>query len=308
MALLLAAICPASAAMAQNASAPFTVVDTGKNFPTLQAAIKAIGDGSGSISIAPGTYNECAVQEKGQISYLAAEPGKVIFDGVACEGKAALVLRGISAEVSGLTFRNIKVRDYNGAGIRLEGGDLTVAESWFQNSQQGILTAGDPSGKIVIDRSTFSGLGTCDGPGGCAHSVYVGDYGLLRITRSRFEEGRGGHYVKSRAAQIQIASCSFDDSKGRATNYMIDLPAGATGQISNNWFVQGKNKENHSAMIAVGAENQKNPSTGLKIIANNAKLAPGVEWSTVFVADWSGDKLDIADNILGQGITRFQRR
>lgn len=308
MAFLIAAACPGSVALAQNAAAPFTVVDSGKTFATLQGAVDAIGTGSGSISIAPGTYRECAVQEQGQITYLASEPGKVIFDGVACEGKAALVLRGTSAEVSGLTFRNIKVRDYNGAGIRLEGGDLTVAESWFQNSQQGILSAGDPSGRIVIDRSTFTGLGTCEGSGGCAHSLYIGDYGLLRVTRSRFEEGRGGHYVKSRAAQVQIASCSFDDSKGRATNYMIDLPAGATGQISNNWFVQGKNKENHSALIAVAAENQTNPSTGLKIIANDAKMAPGVEWNTVFVADWSGDKLDISGNKLGQGIKSFESR
>ncbi len=67
------------------------------------------------------------------------------------------------------------------------------------------------------------------------------------MTRSRFEEGRGGHYVKSRAARVEIASSSFDDARGKATNYMIDLPGGAVGQISNNWFVQGRDKENYSA-------------------------------------------------------------
>ncbi|RKF22772.1 right-handed parallel beta-helix repeat-containing protein [Altericroceibacterium spongiae] len=297
-----------NAAWAQSGNAPFTLAGTGQHFPTLQAAVKAIGTGSGTISIAPGTYRECAVQEGGAISYLAEEPGTVIFDGVACEGKAALVLRGQSAEVSGLTFRNIEVRDYNGAGIRLEGGDLTVAESWFQNSQQGILSAGDPTGTIVIDRSTFTGLGTCAGPGGCAHSLYIGDYKLLRVTRSRFEKGRGGHYVKSRAGQVQIASCSFDDSQGRATNYMIDLPAGATGQISNNWFVQGRDKENHSALIAVAAENRHNSSAGLTIVGNDARLAPGVGWSTVFVANWSDDQLDMEGNALSNGIRPYEKR
>jgi hypothetical protein len=231
-----------------------------------------------------------------------------VFDGTACEGKAALVLRGRAAEVSGLVFQNIRVPDFNGAGIRLERGDLTVAESWFRDSEQGILTGADPNGRIVIDRSTFTRLGTCEGLGGCAHSIYVGDYGQLRVTRSRFEEGRGGHYVKSRAARIEIASSSFDDARGKATNYMIDLPGGATGQISNNWFVQGRDKENWSAFIAVAAEGKAHPSTGLAIVANDARLAPGVARETTFVADWSGDKLALGENVLGPGLKAFERR
>jgi hypothetical protein len=248
------------------------------------------------------------VQANGFVTYLSAEPGAAVFDGMACEGKAALVLRGRGAEVSGLVFQNIRVPDFNGAGIRLERGDLTVAESWFRDSQQGILTGADPNGRIVIDRSTFTRLGTCEGPGGCAHSIYVGDYGKLRVTRSRFEEGRGGHYVKSRAARIEIASSSFDDAKGKATNYMIDLPGGATGQISNNWFVQGRDKENWSAFIAVAAEGRTHPSTGLTIVANDARLAPGVTRETVFVADWSGDRLSLGENALGPGLKAFERR
>jgi hypothetical protein len=205
-------------------------------------------------------------------------------------------------------FQNMNVADYNGAGIRLEKGNLTVAQSWFRDSQQGILTADDPNGLIVIDRSTFSRLGTCDGPGGCAHSLYIGDYGHLRVTRSRFEEGRGGHYVKSRAVRADIASSSFDDARGRATNYMIDLPDGAVGQISNNWFVQGRDKENYSAFIAVAAEGKTHSSAGLSIVGNDARLATGVQRNTTFVADWSGDALALGENRLGPGLQRFERR
>jgi hypothetical protein len=295
-------------ALAQQRSAAFTVVETGQGFAQLQDAVTAIGAGTGSIAIAPGRHEQCAVQEAGRISYLAVEPGSAILDGTACEGKAALVLRGRSAEVSGLVFENIRVADYNGAGIRLEMGDLTVAQSWFRDSQQGILTAGDSGGRIVIDRSTFSRLGTCEGSGGCAHSIYTGEYGELRITNSRFEQGRGGHYVKSRAIRFDIAASSFDDSAGRATNYMIDLPGGAEGQISNNWFVQGADKENYSAFIAVAAEGKAHSSAGLEVVGNDARLAPGVERNTVFVADWSGDMAGVGDNVLGRGLTPFERR
>ncbi len=242
-ALAVAAI-PLSALFAQAGPAPFTVVETGRGFARLQDAVDAIGNGKGSIAIAPGVVRQCAVQTGGEVSYLALEPGKTVFDGVTCEGKAALVLRGRSAEVSGLVFQNMAVPDYNGAGIRLESGNLTVAQSWFRDSQQGILTGANPQSRLVVDRSTFSRLGNCEDSSGCAHSIYAGEIAQVRVTRSRFEEGSGGHYLKSRAARVEVASSSFDDARGHGTNYMIDLPDGATGQISNNWFVQGKDKEN----------------------------------------------------------------
>lgn len=308
-ALAIAAI-PAAALLAQGParSAAFTVVESGQGYDRLQDAVDAIGDGSGSIAIAPGTYRQCAVQEGGSIAYLASEPGASVFDGVTCEGKAALVLRGRDAQISGLVFRRMAVPDFNGAGIRLEQGNLMVAQSWFMDSQQGILTANDPSGRIVIDKSTFSGLGTCEGSGGCAHSVYIGDYGQLRITRSRFERGTGGHYVKARARVVEVAESSFDDARGRGTNYMIDLPEGSRGQITNNWFVQGQDKENYSAFIAVAAEGGKHGAKGLQIAGNDARFAPSVRRSSAFVADWSGDEIAIGPNTLAPGLERFERR
>jgi hypothetical protein len=308
LAALAVAAIPVAALLAKDDPAPFTVVETGKDYEKLQSAIDAIGSGKGTIAIAPGRIAQCAVQSAGDVAYLAVEPGSAIFDGVACEGKAALVLRGRSAEVSGLIFQNIRVPDFNGAGIRLERGDLTVAQSWFRDSQEGILTNDDPAALLVVDRSTFTRLGTCEGAGACAHSIYTGNYGQVRITRSRFEEGRGGHYVKSRAQRVDIASSSFDDAGGRGTNYMIDLPDGATGQISNNWFVQGRDKENYSAFIAVAAEAHDHSSAGLAILGNDARFAPGVTRTSAFVADWSGDQINIGDNALGSGLKRFERR
>jgi hypothetical protein len=310
-ALLLAsalAVLPLTAALAQENAAPFTVVETGQAFGNLQSAVDAIGEGQGTIAIAPGSYRQCAVQNAGEVSYMAAVPGEVVFDAVTCEGKAALVLRGRGAQVSGVVFQNMRVRDYNGAGIRLEMGDLTVAQSWFRDSQQGILTASAEGSTLVVDHSTFTRLGTCEGSGGCAHSIYTGSLGLVRITNSRFEQGRGGHYLKVRSAEVQIASNSFDDAGGRATNYMIDLPAGANGQISNNWFVQGRDKENYSAFIAVAAESRDFASSGLVVSGNTARLAPGVERNTVFVADWSGEVQQISDNRLGAGLEPYEIR
>lgn len=288
--------------------APYTVVETGQQFGRLQDAVNAIGERAGTISIAPGRYADCAVQTAGNVAFVAQVPGQAVFDGVACEGKAALVLRGKAARVEGLVFANIRVPDMNGAGVRIEQGNLAVVQSWFRDSEQGILGGVDTNAVITIDKSTFTRLGTCEGPGGCAHSVYIGDYGAVTVTRSRFEAGRGGHYVKSRSSRIGVFNSSFDDSAGKQTNYMIDLPNGATGKIAGNWFVQGPDKENHSAFITVAPEGKYHSSAGLVIEGNDARLAPGVSWSTTFVANWAADPVTIGANRLAAGIKQTDRR
>src|SRR3546814_10563239 len=85
---------------------------------------------------------------------------------------------------------------------------------------------------------------------------------------------------------------------------MVDLPAGATGRIANNLFVQGSDKENRSALIAVAAEGADNPSRGLAITGNRASLSPETSWPSVFVADWSGESLAIGANDLGPRLTK----
>lgn len=306
--MLLAAAAVTVSSITHAQSAPFQNAETGRSYASLQQAVDAIGEGEGTIIIGPGTYRQCAVQKAGVIAFRASVPGQTIFDSATCESKAALVLRGDGASIDGLIFQNMRVPDANGAGIRLEKGDLTVTRAIFRNSEQGILTASDPAGSISIDQSTFSGLGRCDRGLSCAHSIYIGEYGALSVTNSRFERGNGGHYVKSRAARITVADNAFDDTRGKETNYMIDLPNGAVGSIARNVFVQGASKENYSAFITVAPEGRTNSSVGLSVSANEASIAPGVQRDTVFLADWSGDRIALGANRLGRGLKPFERR
>lgn len=285
-------------------SGPFTLSETGEAFATLQEAVDAIGRGSGTIRIASGRYGECAVQEAGRVAYVAQRRGESVFDGGACEGKATLVLRGKGARVEGLVFTRVRVPDGNGAGIRLQEGDLDVSYTLFSDGESGILSHNGPPGSVRIDHSTFTGLGEGDG----VHSIYIGHYGSLRVTNSRFERGRGGHYLKSRAPRIEVLDNSFDDSRGRRTNYLIDLSNGAVGRIAGNVFVHGTGKENYSTMISVAPEGTENRSAGLVIEDNVASVALGFRWSTAFVGDWSGERLVIRNNRLGPNIEIFGRR
>ncbi len=294
-------------ALPQGQSGPFTVTETGQSFASLQDAVSAIGEGRGTIRIAPGKYGECAVQEAGEISFVSQVPGKAVFDQAICEGKATLVLRGRGARVDGIVFMRTLVEDGNGAGIRLETGDLHVSNAMFIDGQCGILSASDPRGSIVVERSTFAGLGK-DPTGSGAHAMYIGAYGSVRVVQSRFERGTGGHYLKVRAPRVEILDNSFDDSQGRNTNYSIDLSNGASGRIAGNSFEQGPNKDNYGTMIAVAAEGVKHSSAGLVIEGNKAWLSPAFKDSTTFVGNWSRDAVTVRGNELADRIAVVARR
>ena len=306
--LLLVSAAITASAFAQSAPAPFTIADSGQGFGSLAEAVGAIGDGRGTVIVAPGTYHQCAVQNGGDVTIRAATPGTVLFDGAVCEGKAALVLRGRSATIDGLIFQNLRVPDGNGAGIRLEGGNLTVTNSLFRNSEEGILSGDNGSGAVTIDKSTFRKLGRCDRDLDCAHGVYIGRYGSLTVTRSRFDQGDGGHYLKTRTPRVTITDNSFDDSAGHLTNYMIDLSNGATGRISGNEMVQGKDKDNWSAFITVAPEGRETDSSALVIEGNKAGFVPGLDRNSTFVANFTGDAVRIGQNQLAPSLKVQDRR
>ncbi|MBN8816779.1 MAG: right-handed parallel beta-helix repeat-containing protein [Sphingomonas sp.] len=307
-ALLPLVVAPAAGLAAESPSASFTIAETGQGFANLDDAVQSVRMGTATILIAPGVYKQCTVQAGGNITFKAVQPGTAIFDGTACEGKAAFVLRGQSSVVDGIVFRNIRVSDGNGAGIRTEMGDLTVRNSMFLDSQEGIL-GGQPTGqKIVIERSTFAGLGQCDETVDCSHSIYLANKGSVTITRSRFERGTGGHYVKLRVPNVSITDNSFDDSQGRKTNYMIDLSEGGTGLIARNTFADGPNKENWTAFIVVAAEVRTYSSAGLRVVDNVATLAPNFGKSPAFVANVGRDQLTVGANKLAPGIRLYEQR
>ncbi len=294
-------------ASAQNAT-PFKNAQTGRSYKSLQAAVDSIGTGQGTIVIAPGTYRQCAVQKSGVIAFRAIIPGQSILDGKICDKKAALVLRGQEARIDGMVFQNMRTPDSNGAGIRLEKGNLTVTRAVFRNSEQGISTLDDKAGEIRIDQSSFSGLGNCGKGMPCTHGIDIGGYRSLTVTKSRFERGNGGDYVKSRASAVTINDNAFDDSRGRNSAYIINLSVGAVGRIARNIFVHSRYGDMRRVFIAVAPDGRTQSSEALSINANEATLAQGDDKMAVFLADWSGDGIALGGNRLGRGIKPFEKR
>src|SRR3546814_17894226 len=68
---------------AQTGGAPYSI--DGRGFSRLQDAVDAIGEGEGTIRLAPGHHRDCAVQTAGRHAFFAAAPGRALFHGKSAE-------------------------------------------------------------------------------------------------------------------------------------------------------------------------------------------------------------------------------
>jgi len=172
-------------------------VGPGKPFKQPSAAIAAAKPGD-TVSIAPGQYYDCAVVRQDNLTIEGAASGAVLTD-LTCMGKALLITNGNNITIKNLTLQRARVADHNGAGIRAQGGNLTVENVRFIDNEDGILSADNPAATIRITGSQFIHNGGCAPGAGCAHGIYVGRIRLLQVEHSRFFDTQDGHSIKSRA-------------------------------------------------------------------------------------------------------------
>jgi len=190
-------------------------------------------------------------------------PPKVIADGASAEGKGIFVIRGDDVRVENIVFTGSRVRERNGAGIRHERGRLTVYRCRFEDNENGILTANEPTLELYVLESTFIGNGSGDG---FSHNLYAGSISRLEVTGSYFARTRVGHLLKSRARNtvVQYSRLSAEDG---TSSYELDLPAGGEALIIGNMIQQGRTTEN-STLVSFGAEGYAWPRNELLMAFN----------------------------------------
>jgi nitrous oxidase accessory protein NosD len=235
------------------------------NAPSAAASIARPGD---TIVIQPGEYFDCAVWTADRLSITAAAPGVTITDKT-CEEKALFVVRGNDVTVRNITFARARVPDANGAGIRVEGRNLTVENSRFVNNETGILAADDRGSMITINNSEFYDNGKCDKD--CAHAIYVGRIGVLRITNSKFIKTKIGHSVKSRALRTELHNNVITDGVEGTSSYLVDIPNGGSLVMEGNELEKGPKSSNPSAAVVIGAEGVAQQTIELRITGNKFK-------------------------------------
>ncbi|MDJ0710564.1 MAG: right-handed parallel beta-helix repeat-containing protein [Woeseiaceae bacterium] len=169
-------------------------------------------------------------------------------NGNSAESKAIWVIKGDNTVVENIEFSGAVVEDQNGAGIRLEGANLTVRRCAFRNNENGILTGANPASEILVEHSEFGHNGYGDG---YSHNIYVGRIAKLTIRFSYFHHARVGHQIKSRAVENRILFNRLMDERLGDSSYLIDLPEPGTAYVVGNEMQQGPRAENWALVHSV---------------------------------------------------------
>ena len=138
------------------AAAKVIRVGAAREIRTLRDAAKIARDGD-TIEVDAGDYSgDTAVwtQRELTIRGMGQRP-RLVADGHAAEGKGIFVIKGSNITLENLGFFNARVKDRNGAGVRLDRGHLTVINCVFENNENGILTSNDKGIELHVRDSTF---------------------------------------------------------------------------------------------------------------------------------------------------------
>ncbi len=283
--------------MAPAASAAMLQVGPGKQYAAPSQAIAVAHDGD-TVAIAPGTYYDCAIVRQSGVTIEGTGPGAVLTD-PPCAGKALLVIDGTNVTVKNLTLQRARVPDGNGAGIRAEGGNLTVRGVRFVDNEDGILAAANPQATIRILDSRFVGNGSCANSGGCAHAVYVNALAELDVEHTRFFDTREGHNIKSRALLTVVKDCDIEDGPNGTSSYQIDIPSSGSLLAEGNRLEKGSKSQNRDNTIMIGEEGVNQPTKSLVVKDNT--LINDTGHPTVFVHNISATPAELSGNVFRGG-------
>lgn len=201
-------------------------------------------------------------------------------------GQALWLISGDDVTVENFIFSGAHVRDENGAGIRLQGINLTVRGSLFYENDMGVR--GGPTCNINrmdkrirasffrIERSTFKFMRN--------HNIYVACVGTLYFidsvtaanglpNRARHDDvlkdgspaWGGKHLLKSVAHNLVVENSKFLDTfENFAGNssYLIDISGCGTIRIADSEFLKNARAVNRSTMINIGVRGCEDAKPG----------------------------------------------
>lgn len=237
-------------------------VGQGQPFTRIADAVKAARPGD-VVKVRPGTYVDDFPVVKVPLT-IQADGGKVKLVATGpVPNRKGIIIADADLTVIGLDFEGAQVEDLNGAGIRLQAGNLVVRDSHFANNQMHILTNNYGNGSITITGSEF---GPTLGSRKLSHSVYVGHIQKLEARDNYFHDTITGHHIKTRAKECVIVNNRLEDGQGRS-DYSIDMPNGGKCQVTGNYMVQGVHAGN-SNFIHFGGEGESHPGSSLVVSGN----------------------------------------
>jgi hypothetical protein len=231
-------------------------VGPGQRYDRIAAAIAASQDGD-TINVMAGLYVNDFAEIRTKITLNAIGGMARIQAKGFIPNEKGILITDTDVTINGFELFGARVTvddGANGAGIRYQGGNLTLNDCYIHDNQDGILADTDPTATIAINNSEFYHNGDKSGPdAGYTHNLYVGGVALLDIENSYFHGAYVGHEIKSRAQQTIVRDTRVVDGPNGTASYSIDLPNGGLATIENDEIEQGPRTQN-PIIIAYGEE------------------------------------------------------
>jgi hypothetical protein len=219
---------------------------------SLEDAVRRAQDGD-TIELMAGEYRGTLLLENRRLTLrgMGTKPALIQGDGKVVDAKALWTVRGGDVQIENLEFRGARSSEGGGAGVRQEGGRLTVRRCVFFDNEHGMFAAHADEAEVRIESSVFGMAPKV--VGGLYHLLNIGRIGKLSITGSRFQQGFEGHLIKSRARETFIGYNFIHDGIHGGASYEIDIATGGLATVIGNVIGQGVEAQNH-VMLAYGSE------------------------------------------------------
>lgn len=271
-------------------------------YPTPCEAFAAANDGD-TVEISAGTYTDMCEITKNGLTIRGVE-GRPVVDarGSGAQGKGIWIVSGQDTTIENVELNNSAVPDENGAGIRMQGKNLTVRNSVFRNNENGILESNVADSEIVVERCEFDSNG--DGKG-YAHNMYIGTAKRFVLRESWSHGAKVGHLVKTRAAENIIEYNRLTGEDG-TQSYELELTKGGRSFVIGNIIEQNATTEN-PGMLAYAQEGT-GPGANMLFVAHNTFINHRPNGGTFVVVNASfGGEVRLVNNVFaGPGtITNF---
>jgi hypothetical protein len=218
--------------------------------------------------------------------------------GLIRNGKAIWIVNGNNVSMENIEFSGAAVRDTNGAGIRHQGGNLKLKNTFFHDNEFSILSGNLPNAEIEIESSRFwfQKRGRRH-----SHGIYIGRARRLTLVGSHFKGTDQGHQVKSRALENLILYNRIEDVPGGNSSRLIDLSNCGLSFVIGNDLHQGSTTEN-SNVIGYGPEGceRRSERQMALYVMNNTFINEASGGS--FVRNFAGGDVMVMNNLMfGKG-------
>jgi hypothetical protein len=270
------------------------LVGPGRRLDTPSAAAREARDGDVVLIDAADYPAEHAVWQQTRLLLrgVNGRPRLIAGDELA-QDKAIWVVNGNDVVIENIEFSSARNADHNGAGIRAQGGRLTIRAAYFHDSDTGLLTDNDPGQQLTVEFSEFARNGYDDGR---AHNLYVGSIARFELRYSSSSGARTGHLVKSRAKRNVIAYNQLADIPAGPSSYELDFPRSTDTTVIGNLIAQSGASPN-ATLLSYGAEDNGRPPEGRLRVAWNTFYSARTQ--PVFIFNHSRDDALVIDNLFG---------